>query len=124
MSERVLFVRAQIMNELPSGKVQVAIHASDADGIRFYTNPEHVFSGEQIAIDYHKGIREKLQFMHGVASLLTTSGDERDADIANLLLPKLQSILYPNFNEMSYISHAVLSDETVQKLTRQDGDEE
>ena len=108
MSERVLFVRAQIMNELLSGKVQVAILADNADGIRFYTNPEHVLSGEQIAIDYHKGIREKLQFMHGVASLLTTSGDERDADITNLLLPKLQSILSVSYTHLTLPTMAVV----------------
>lgn len=123
MTERALFVRAQIMNELPSGKVQVAILADNADGIRFYTNPEHVLSGEAITADYNKDIYEKIQFIHGIVSTLSISGDERDQDIANLILPKLQSILYPELDE-AICSVQNLSRELKKLYPEQDGDEE
>lgn len=100
MSGDFVFVRAMIMDELPSGKVQVAIYADNADGIRFYTNPEHVLTGEQIASNYNfalqgQEIRETMQYFDGVFSLMATSTDEGEKNLAKALLPRIRNALYP-----------------------------
>ncbi len=98
--ERFVFVRALIMDELPSGQVQVAIYAGNADGIRFYTEPKHVLTEEQIASNYNfalqgQKIREAMQYLDGVFSLMATSTDEGEKRLAKALLPRIRKTLYP-----------------------------
>lgn len=48
MTMKIVYIRAEIIRELPSGQKYIKLLANNADGIRFYTDDKSIIYPENI----------------------------------------------------------------------------
>lgn len=104
MKKLYAYIMVTYEGYMEDGNVMVSPIGCAEKSVRFPVKAEHIYSENSIIAQNDNSaerqkMRETMFFLNGVVAMLLMSGDERDRDIANVILPHVHKLLNPHKDE-------------------------